>query len=243
MTTQEMATSSPLRSWHTAQSFTLLPRLGAATGVLGFALAITAIVVGATTGTVAANPGATAGEIARAYGNAASPLVWVGALLQILALVCLFAFATYLASALRRDRNDADWLPGLTAAGGQGFVGLTLAGFAIGSVARFRAGPDLDISAAMALFDIHVALYVASWAIGAAFMAAAGVAGLRSRAFPGWLCIAAVCVAAVNVAAVALPTTPLASFPNLLVWLWTLAAGVTLLLQPARLGASDTVRP
>ena len=204
-----------------------LPRFGAATGVLGFALAI----------------GATAAEIANAYVIAASPQVWTGAMLQITALLCLFGFATYLGSALRHTLNDGDWLPGLTAAGGQAFVGLTLAGFAIGSVARFRAGPGVDISALTALFDIHVALYVASWALGAMFMAAAAGAGLRSKAFPGWLCAAAGCVAAVNVAAVALPTTPVATFPNLLIWLWTLAAGVTLLVRHGRAGVSEAVRP
>ena len=64
-------------------------------------------------------------------------------------------------------------------------VALTLVGFAIGAVARFRAGPGVDISAAIALFDVHVALYIASWAIGAAFMAVAAVAGRRSRVLPG----------------------------------------------------------
>jgi hypothetical protein len=195
----------------------------AASGLLGFALAIAAIVVGAMTGTVAANPGASPDEIARAYGTAASPLISVGAVLQTLALLCLFAFATYVANPRR-----SDWLSGLTAGAGQTFVALTLAGFAIGSVARFRAGPGLDVSAAMALFDVHVALYVASWGVGALFMLAVAL-GMGSRGLPRWLCVAAGCVAAVNLATVALPTSPLASFPNLLIWLWTLAASAYLL--------------
>jgi hypothetical protein len=107
---------------------------------------------------------------------------------------------------------------------GQTFVGLTLAGFAIGSIARFRAGPNLDLSATMALFDIHVALYVASWAFGAMFMAAAAGLRFRSRALPLWLSIGAAIAALVNLAAVALPTTPIASFPILLMWLCVVAA-------------------
>src|SRR5690242_1250888 len=83
--------------------------LSAASGLLGFALAITAIVLGATTGTVAANPGASADEIARAYGTASSPLVPVGALLQMLALLCLFGFVTCLA-----DNGRSDWVSRLT---------------------------------------------------------------------------------------------------------------------------------
>jgi hypothetical protein len=243
MTTHEMARTTPRRAVGAAPPFRPVQRLGATTGVLGFALAIGAIVVSATTGTVAANPGAPAEEVARAYANAASPLVWVGAMLQILALLCLFGFATYLAGALSRDQDGADWLRRLTAGAGQTFVGLTLAGFAIGSMARFRAGPGLDISAAMALFDVHVGLYVASWAMGAAFMTAAAASGLRSKALPGWLCVAAACVAAVDLSAVALPTSPLASFPNLLMWLWSLAASMSLLLRPAPTSAAEGARP
>ena len=73
---------------------------------------------------------------ARAYGTAALPLVLVGAALQMLALLRLFGFATYLV-----DDKPWGWPSGLTAGAGQTFVALTLAGFAIGSLARFR--PDL----------------------------------------------------------------------------------------------------
>ena len=243
MTAHEMTRSAPTGAVGATAPFRPLQRLGATSGVLGFALAIGAIVVSATTGTVAANPGAPAEEVARAYGTAASPLVWAAAMLQILAFLCLFGFATYLAGALGRDHDSADWLPGLTTGAGQACVGLTLAGFAIGSMARFRAGPGLDLSAAMALFDVHVGLYVASWAVGAAFMAAAAASGLRSKALPGWLCVAAACVAAVDLSAVALPTSPLASFPNLLMWLWSLAASMYLLLRPAGMRATEGVRP
>ena len=233
MTTHELTRTTPLDLGSAAANPSSLQRLGAASGAFGFALAIGAIIVSATTGTVAANLGASADEIARAYGTAAAPAVWVGAALQVLAFLCLFGFATYLAAALG-DGTRADWLSGLTAGAGQTFVALTLAGFAIGSVARFRAGQGLDVSVAVALFDVHVALYVASWAIGALFMVATAALGMRSPALPVWLCVAAGCVAAVNLGAVALPTSSLASVPNLLMWLWSLAASACLLLRPAR---------
>jgi hypothetical protein len=203
--------------------------IGAGSGLLGFVLTIATIVIGGMTGTVSVQPGATADEIARAYATASAPLVAVGAALQMLAFLCLFTFATSLAG----DRHS-DWLSRLTVGAGQACVALTVAGFAIGSVARFRAGPDLDVSTAMALFDIHVALYVASWAFGSLFTAAAASLALRSRRLPIWLCVAAACIAVVDLAAVALPTSPLASFPNLLIWLWTLAASLSLVVRPAR---------
>jgi uncharacterized membrane protein YbhN (UPF0104 family) len=192
-------------------------------------LAIAAIIVGAATGTTAAAPGAGAEEIARAYGSAPPPLIWVGAVLQTFALLCLFGFATYVA-----DKSRSGWLSALAAGAGQTFVALTLAGFVIGSVARFRAGPGVDLSAATALFDIHVALYVASWAIGALFLGAVAALWGRPRALPRWLCFAAGLVAAVNLVAAALPTTPVANFPNLLMWLWTLAASIHLVFGDVR---------
>ena len=44
-------------------------------------LAIGAIAISVSTGTVAASPGAAAEDIARAYANVASQLVWIGAFL------------------------------------------------------------------------------------------------------------------------------------------------------------------
>src|SRR5436190_22444403 len=86
MTTHAMTDNTLHAARQPAPSSNPLPRLGAATGVLGFALAIGAIVVGATSGTTAANPGATTAEIAQAYATAASPATWVGAMLQVIAL-------------------------------------------------------------------------------------------------------------------------------------------------------------
>jgi len=234
MAIHEMTQTTPLYTRYAPMAAVMPDRLGAASGAIGFGLTIGAIVVGATTGTLAANPGAPAAEVARAYAHAATSLVWVGALLQVLGLLSLFVFATYVGTALRSERSTPDWLRRVTTGAGQTFVGLTLAGFAIGSMARFRAGPDLDLSAVVALFDVHVALYVASWAFGAVFMAAAAGLGLQSRGLPLWLCAAAVGVALVNLAAVVLPTSPLASFPNLLIWLWVLAASVVSLAGPRR---------
>ena len=83
----------------------------------------------------------------------------------------------------------------------------------------------------MALFDVHVALYVVSWALSVIFLMATAAQAFRSRELPVWLSVAAVLIALVNLAAVAGPTTPLASFPNLLMWLWTLATSITFLIR------------
>jgi hypothetical protein len=210
----------------------IVGRLGAATGVVGFVLAIGAIFVSASTGTIAANPGAGIDEITRAYANVASQLVWIGAYVQVLGFLLLFGFLSYVGTALTRDSSSTGrWLANVATGAGQGFVLAALVGFGIGGVTRFRAGPDIDPSVAMALFDVHVAIYVVSWALSVVFLVATAAQGLRSRSLPAWLCAAALLIALVNLAAIAGPTTPLASFPNLLMWLWTVAASVTLLIR------------
>jgi hypothetical protein len=39
----------------------------------------------------------------------------------------------------------------------------------------------------MALFDVHVAVYVVSWALSVIFLMATAAQGMRSRALPVWL--------------------------------------------------------
>ena len=206
-----------------------LERFGSASGAFAFVLALAGIVVSATTGVGAANPGANAEQIALAYGTAAPSLVWLGAMLQMLAFLFLFAFCTFVCGIVGAASTRGDWLRNLATGSGQAFVILTLAGFAIGGIARFRAGPGLDLSLAMALFDIHVAIYVASWAIGAVFLLATAGLIRQSRGLPAWLGVAAIVCAAICLAAVALPTSPVAGLPSLVIWLWTLGASVTLL--------------
>ena len=79
---------------------------------------------------------------------------------------------------------------------------------------------------------MHVALYVASWAISAVFLAAAAVLVLRTRTLPGVLGWAAALVALVNLGGGSVPASPLSSFPNLLIWLWALAVSIALLVRP-----------
>jgi hypothetical protein len=182
----------------------------------------------------AANPGASPQEIARVYGSAPTPMAWLGAYVEVLAYLLLFIFVARLWACLRgAGGHDPGWLA--TAAGGAGLlsISLTLAGFAIGGALRARGGPDLDGSAALALFDAHVALYVASWALGAVFLGATAALVLGRRMLPRWLGWAAAFVALLDLAAVGLPTSPLAQFPGIVLLLWILAASMVLLRRPA----------
>ena len=209
-----------------------MDRLGAGTGLLSVLLGIVA--VGLSAGTGAANPGASPEEIARVYANAPSPLVWVGAYLEVLAYLLLFVFVARLWAALRdADGHTPNWLA--TAAVGSGLlaVALTLAGFAVGSVLHYRGGPGLNLQAALALFDIHVALYVVSWALGAVFLGTTAAMVIGWRVLPAWLGWLAGVIAVFDLAAVGLPASPLAQFPSLFLLLWVLAASVVLLQRRA----------
>jgi hypothetical protein len=217
-------------------------RLGAGAGLLSVLLGIVAVAVGAGGGGGgSAAPGAPREEIARAYAGVPPPAVWVGAFVQVLASLLLFVFVARLWAALRRAEGGAGWLAATALGAGLASVTLTLAGFAVGAAARARGGPGLDVPVAVALFDVHVGLYVASWALGALFLGAAAVLGLAAQALPRWLGWAAALGAVLSLGAVAAPATPLGQAPTLLLLLWVLATSVVLLRGPAgapRPGAS-----
>ena len=73
-----------------------------------------------------------------------------------------------------------------------------------------------------------MALYLASWALGAVFFAATAAVVLAKRVLPRWLGWTAALVAVLDLAAVGLPASPLAQFPGVLLLLWVLAASVLL---------------
>jgi hypothetical protein len=158
----------------------------------------------------------------------------VGAYLEVLAYLLLFVFVARLGAALRdADGHTPTWLA--TAAVGAGLlaVTLTLAGFAIGSVLHYRGGPGVNLPAAFALFDVHVALYVASWALSAVFLGTTAAMVIGWRMLPRWLGWLAGVIAVFDLAAVGLPTSALAQFPSLFLLLWVLAASVVLLQRRA----------
>jgi hypothetical protein len=216
-----------------------IDRLGVMCGLFCVLLGIVAVGLG--TGTAAANPGASPEEIARAYATAPTPLGWSGAYLEVLAYLLLFVFIARLWAVLRTAQEPGPaWLATAAVFAGLLSVGLTLAGFAVGSSLRYRSGAGLHVEAALALFDVHVALYVASWALAAVFLGTAAAIILNYRVLPRWLGWAAGAIALLDLAAVGLPTSPLASFPNLLLLLWVLAASVILL---RRASLSPTAGP
>ena len=210
----------------------LIDRLGAATGALSVMLGVAAVALGGAAG--AANPGASAQDIAQVYASPPTPMLWFGAYLEILAYLLLLVFVARLWEALRpASGKSSSWLATAAAGAGMLSVTLTLAGFAIGTALRYRGGPTVDSSSALALFDVHVALYVASWALAAVFLGATAVAVLTGGALPRWLGWTAGTIAVFDLVAVGLPTTPLVQFPSLLLLLWVLMASIVLLRRPA----------
>ena len=209
----------------------MIDRVGAAAGALSVVLGVVAVALGGGAG--AANPGASEQTIAQVYASPPTPMLWAGAYLEVLAYVLLFVFVARLWAALRPAHpQTASWLATTAVGAGMLSVTLTLAGFAIGTALRFRGGPEVDSSAALALFDVHVALYVASWAMGAVFLGATAVAALTSTTLPRWLGWSAGTIALFDLVAVGAPTSPLAQFPSLLLLLWVLAASIVLLRHP-----------
>ena len=230
----------------THKSGETISRLGAASGAIGFAITIAAIVVGASTGTQAllarCRPWP---DRPRLRGRWSTPLVWVGAGLQVLGLLCLFAFTGRLAQALMSGPDDALVRPVATASGAaRAFVVLTLAGFAVGSAARFRAGPTSTWRLLRHSLIFMWRCTSRGWAISAVFLAAAAVLVVAHTVTARVARLGRGCVRRRQSRGRSVARLALSSFPNLLIWLWALAASIVLLrYSSGSLAADHAARP
>jgi hypothetical protein len=225
--TQEIRSTGPLAT-HVRANVSPLP------GLVAFGLALVAIILQASQGGGGVNPGASQGEIAAAYTVAPAFSVWAGAYLQVLALLSLGVFLVSLVGALPAGEHDRlSSVRPTASAFAMTFVALTLAGFVVGGLARFRAGSTADISALVAVVDVHVALYIASWAVLGVAMLATSALILNGGGLPRWSGWTAVVIGVLALLAVAIPQSPLASLPTLLVLLWAAAQAAVVQRRPS----------
>jgi uncharacterized membrane protein YqgA involved in biofilm formation len=230
--TQAIRSTSPLAT-HVRANVSPLP------GLIAFGLTLVAIILQASQGGGGVDPGASPGAIAAAYTVAPTFSVWAGAYLQVLALMSLGVFLVSLVRALPTGEHDRlASLRSTASAFAMTFVALTLAGFAVGGLARFRAGSTADISALVAVVDVHVALYIASWAALGVAMLAMSALILQGGGLPRWSGWTAAAIGILALLAVAIPQSPLASLPNLLVLLWAAAQSAVVRRRPSALQES-----
>lgn len=195
-----------------------LSRLGPVSGVLFVVLQLGGVAVSVAGGRSTAALGDPAGEITAAYNDPVGAAVWVGAYLEVLSLAAFAVFAAW----LFRSASGILGRAGMVAAAV--YVALTLVALVVGDVLAYRAGHGMGRDTTLALFDLQVGFYVATWGVAAAFLALAPVTG--------WLRRTALGIAALLLVAMAFPAGEPSQLPVVLFLLWAGAAGVALARRP-----------
>jgi Domain of unknown function (DUF4386) len=147
--------------------------------------------------------------------------VSVSCFMLIAAAIAFVFFAGALRDALRRESDDADWLPTVALGGGVAYA-IALSLFAVGQGALLK-GADLgNVEMARTLNVINSANFFPAMLGVAVVLLAGGVAALRSNALPRWLAWVAAVVGAVAVLG------PLGFAAFFLMPVWSLVVGVIL---------------
>jgi len=163
-----------------------------------------------------------------AYATSEAKLPFALNVLGILGLYGFVVFAVVLADKFRTNEGRSNAPSGLVVVAAGVFIVFWLAEFGIRSAETFRH-TDLDAVSASILYGLSNGIFVISWAAVAAFLVAAGVASLWSRALPSWLGWAALVIGVALFLAVAAPLGVFWYLPYLLFFIWVLAASVVLL--------------
>jgi hypothetical protein len=163
-----------------------------------------------------------------AYARSESDLPFALELLGVLGLLGFVAFGAVLADRFRVEEERSNVPSTLVLLASAVFAVLWLIELGIRFSGRFRRG-DLDATGASVLYGVSNGFFVISWAAIGGFLVAAGVASLRSRAFPSWLGWAAVAIGVGMFLAVIAPLSAFWLLPYFLFFLWVLATSVMLL--------------
>lgn len=215
-------------------------RLGGAAGALYFVLAFVGDTIGGTTDSP--KPGSAPADFAHwLANNSPSAAGYVGAFLELIALLCFVVFAAALYDVLRRSEHERTWLP-VTALG----AGLVSAAIKIGAapplLAAFSLHRNIDPQLAKVLIEMNDYAFLLTWAVDAVMLAAVGACALRTAALPRWLAISAVVIAPLLLASVA-GGNEAPPFAFLLALLWFLAAGITMARSGRAPAHATTLQP
>jgi uncharacterized membrane protein len=202
-----------------------IARLGGVAGALYFILAFVGNSIGGSADSPA--PGSSPTEFARWLAdNGPTTVGYVGAFLELIALLAFVVFAAALYDVLRRSERDRTWLP--EAVFGAGLVSATIKIASAGPMlAAFSLRHTIDPQLATALIEMNDYAFLLTWAVDAVLLAAAGACALRTGVLPRWLAVSAAVIAPLLLASVA-GGNGAPPFAFLLALLWFLAAGVAM---------------
>ena len=205
-------------------------QLGAGSGIayVGLALAGTSIAGGGNSPPESASPGRLAKYLV-AHPTGAPQ--WTGAFVELLALLALVVFVSYLFSALRQHDRDG-FLPVVALGAGLVAAAIKLGSFGPAFAAHYRT-TELSPQLIAALLDINSVGFALDMALTALLLAAVGGAALLTGALPRWLAWAGIAVALLLLGTVPIAVTTGFGPAFLLGLLWFVAASVSLLRRAA----------
>jgi hypothetical protein len=207
----------------------VLARSGAACGLAYVALAVVGndvLAGGGDPPAPSASPAAVGAFIA---GHPTTTEVWIGAYLDVLALLAFIVFVAYLHGVLRRADRDGGFLPTVVLGAGLVASAVKLASFAPGFALLYRAQDGISPQLATALFDMNNAAFALDWALSALMLAATAGVVLRTDVLPRWVAWSALAIAPLLLASVPLLTLGDGPPVFLFALLWIIGTSVALI--------------
>jgi hypothetical protein len=205
-----------------------LSRLGPLSGVVFVVLELAGVAIAGASGRATVTLADPSAKILNAFADPVGSGVWVGAYLELASLAAFAVFAAWLFHSRRGPLATA----GLLTAGV--YITVTLVSLLVGDVLDYRAGRGMGAQEILALFDLQSGFFIASWGIGAAFLALAPATG--------WLRRSALAIAALSLIGMTVPKAAPGQFAALLFFAWILVASVALARRP-RAVVSTTPAP
>ncbi|MCW2546077.1 MAG: hypothetical protein JWN96_537 [Mycobacterium sp.] len=205
-------------------------RLGACGGA---AFVVLSLVGGGGGGGGPANDASRA-EVGRYFASASATnsFTAAGPLLEILAMLALLVFWSYVSTVLRQAEGNTGWLSRVVYSAGVGSVVLKLGSFPAAYALHVRSGKGVDPALLTALFDMNNAAFVLGWATSGLALIALAASAHHTRALPPWIRHSAAFVGAGLLVAIPFANgAGIIAFLALLIWL--LATSIAMVIRPA----------
>jgi hypothetical protein len=216
----------------------VLSRVGAAAGVLTVILTFVGF------GLHGGLPdSATAGAVRSYVDHISASQAGIGNYLELLGYVFFLVFAAFLYVVARAQNPDQlNWLAVLALVAATAYVALSAASIAGQQVMVEWAKAGTDQRTVLGIYILDVEAFTLSFELAALFLAGIGLALLSTRGMLRLLGLAALVVAAIVFLSGLIGAASISSGINqlgfLLFILWTLIAGIYLLIRPPRLATA-----
>ena len=173
--------------------------------------------------------------VAEAVSAPVPTAVWVGGYVELLAYLLFVVFTACLAAALRPQPGQAAWPAYAVLAGGVMAVSTSMIGYATEGAAYLRAGEGINPTVARVLLDVASIAFILVWgALAVLLLAAAASHVLRQ-----WLRLTAGVLGIAFLVAFVQPSLPVGEIADLALWVWVIAACVSLTIQVRRSNELD----